>query len=76
MKLWERKVSTFDPNAKLKDFKKDLYKKSVENNYNIIQMSKMFEKGYLEDIFNIPGNDFHKDLMTWHERNLLLISSD
>jgi hypothetical protein len=54
----------------------DEYKSSLDPyNLNIIKMSEMFNYGYLENIFNIKGKEFHEELMEYYERNLLLISS-
>ena len=39
-----------------------------------ILMSQMFRKGYLEEIFNIEGDEFHKELIGWHRQNKKLIS--
>ena len=41
-----------------------------------ILYTKLFEKGYLEDIFNIQGNEFHNQLISWHETNLELMSNN
>jgi hypothetical protein len=35
----------------------------------------IFTKGYLEDIFDISGGEFHEELLTWHEKNLILLES-
>jgi hypothetical protein len=39
-----------------------------------ILMSQMFNKGYLEEMFNIEGDEFHKELRAWHKKNKKLIS--
>jgi hypothetical protein len=52
----------------------ELNEMSVNTNLKKIKMSKMFDKGYLEEIFNIDSDNFHNELMTWHENNLRLIS--
>ena len=41
----------------------------------IINFSNIFTKGYLEDIFDISGDEFHEELLTWHEKNLILLES-
>jgi len=41
-----------------------------------IPMSKMFNKGFLEEIFNIQSNDFHKELLIWHNKNLNLLKNN
>jgi hypothetical protein len=41
-----------------------------------INFSKYFTEGYLEDIFEIDSNNFHNELMEWHERNLELLSKN
>ena len=76
MTLWRIKVPTYIPGKILADFKTNFYQKSIEHNIKIIQMSKMFQQGYLEDIFDIKDNNFHKDLILWHEKNLRLIEKD
>jgi hypothetical protein len=35
-----------------------------------IYMSRMFEKEYLEEMFNIESNEFHYELINWHQKNL------
>jgi hypothetical protein len=40
-----------------------------------IPMSKMLHKGYLEEIFNIGNDDFHKELTDWHKQNLNLLNA-
>jgi hypothetical protein len=54
----------------------DEHKNSLDPyNLNIIKMSEMFNYGYLENIFNIKGKEFHEELMRYYKRNLLLVSS-
>jgi len=38
-------------------------------------MSKLFEKGYLENIFDIDNDNFHNELIQWHKRNKKLINN-
>jgi hypothetical protein len=40
----------------------------------IVNYSKYFEKGYLEDIFEIDSTTFNDELIEWHEKNLELLS--
>jgi len=44
-------------------------------NTNRIYYSKLFEKGYLEEIFQITNDEFSKDLLEWHHKNLNAVSS-
>lgn len=44
-------------------------------NYKQIDFSKCFNKGYLEDIFEINSNQFYYYFRTWHEKNLELMSA-
>jgi hypothetical protein len=39
-----------------------------------ILMSQMFKKGYLEEMFNIKGDEFHKELIRWHRKNVRLVN--
>jgi hypothetical protein len=41
---------------------------------NILKYSNIFTKGYLEEIFAIISDDFHTELINWHEKNLVLLS--
>lgn len=43
---------------------------------NIIAYSKLFRKGYLEEMFDITSNEFHYELMSWHEKNLYLMNNN
>lgn len=43
-------------------------------NTNRIYFSKLFEKGYLEEMFQITNDEFHKDLLEWHHKNLDAVS--
>jgi len=38
-----------------------------------LAMDDVLTKGYLEKIFNITDESFHKDLMGWHRKNLRLL---
>jgi hypothetical protein len=46
----------------------------VENFATPILMSQMFKKGYLEEMFNIEGDEFHKELIRWHRKNVRLVN--
>ena len=39
-----------------------------------ILMSQMYNKGYLEEMFNIEGDEFHKELISWHRENVRLVN--
>jgi hypothetical protein len=43
------------------------------NNTTVIDYDKIFTKGYLEEIFDIRGDEFHAELIQWHEDNLKLM---
>jgi hypothetical protein len=45
----------------------------MKNQVNIIKYSKVFNKGYLEDMFDIESADFHTRLIQWHDDNLKLM---
>ena len=57
-----------------RDDKYFAYGKKVENSATPILMSQMFKKGYLEEMFNIEGNEFHKELISWHRENVRLVN--
>ena len=40
---------------------------------NVIDYDKIFNKGYLEEMFDIQSDDFHQELIQWHENNLKLM---
>lgn len=46
----------------------------VRDSTNIIKYSNLFNKGYLEDMFNIKSTDFHAKLIHWHDDNLKLMT--
>jgi hypothetical protein len=46
------------------------------DNYRTISYPRYFEKGYLEDKFEINSNEFHDNLIEWHEKNLQLLSKN
>ena len=46
------------------------------DNYRTISYSRYFEQGYLEDKFEIDSNEFHDNLIEWHEKNLKLLSTN
>lgn len=55
----------------------DRFFKSINlDHYNIIKYVKYFSKGYLEDKFEIDSNEFHDNLIQWHENNLTLLSKN
>lgn len=43
-------------------------------NTNRIYFSKLFEKGYLEEMFQITDDNFSKELLEWHHKNLDAVS--
>ena len=43
---------------------------------NLIRYSNLFAKGYLEEMFSIESNDFHNELIEWHNSNLDLLSKN
>lgn len=45
------------------------------NNLNIINYSRIFELGYLEDMFDIPGTSFNTQWTSWHTKNLEIIAA-
>jgi hypothetical protein len=45
-------------------------------NYKQINFSNCFNKGYLEDIFEINSNQFYYYFRIWHEKNLELMSAN
>ena len=47
----------------------------LTNNVNIIEYTKIFNEGYLENMFNIANPVFHQELLQWHTTNILLIKS-
>lgn len=47
----------------------------VKSNRRIV-MNNMFDKGYMEDMFEIDNQQFHYEMLEWHERNLELLSSN
>jgi hypothetical protein len=55
---------------------KYLYPKFNNKVITVIQYSKIFKKGYLENIFDIESDEFHEKLLNWHERNLELMSKN
>lgn len=44
------------------------------NKLNIIEYDKIFQKGYLENMFNITSDSFHDELLNWHNKNLALMT--
>ena len=55
------------------DIKYFTYKEAVKYATKIL-MSQMFKKGYLEEMFNIEGDEFHKELIRWHRKNVRLVN--
>jgi hypothetical protein len=51
-----------------------IYPKLNKEVISVIKYSKLFKKGYLEKVFNIESDEFHEKLISWHERNLELMS--
>ena len=49
------------------------WENKIAERVNIIDYDKIFTKGYLEEMFDIQGDDFHNELIQWHEDNLALI---
>lgn len=47
----------------------------LTNRMNIIDYTKIFEKGYLENMFDIIDPGFHTELIAWHNKNVDLIKS-
>lgn len=47
-----------------------------KNVKKIINFSNIFNKGYLEDIFDVTDPSFHEGLMNWHEKNLNLLQEN
>ena len=45
----------------------------MRDQVNIIKYSKLFNNGYLEDMFNIESDEFHAKLIQWHDNNLKLM---
>ncbi len=45
----------------------------LSNNITVIDYNKIFNKGYLEEMFDIQGDEFHTELIQWHEDNLKLM---
>ena len=43
-------------------------------NTNRIYFSKLFEKGYLEEMFQVTDDNFSKELLDWHHKNLDAVS--
>jgi len=54
----------------------NFYEPKLKNQVNIIEFSKLFNKGYLEDMFDIESNEFHDKLIDWHKNNLKLMSNN
>ena len=46
----------------------------VRDSTNVIEYSKLFNKGYLEDMFDIKSDNFHSKLLQWHDNNLKLMT--
>jgi hypothetical protein len=64
---------------KINDFQSQsyfIYSKLNDKVKTVIQYSKIFEKGYLEKIFDIVSDQFHEKLIEWHQRNLELMSKN
>lgn len=50
------------------------FNQTIVDKGNLIRYSNLFVKGYLEEMFSIDSNDFHNELIEWHNKNLDLIS--
>jgi hypothetical protein len=46
-----------------------------ERGVTIINYSNIFDKGYLEEIFEIDDREFHVQWINWHEKNLTLMTN-
>lgn len=44
------------------------------NKVNVIEYDKIFQKGYLENMFGITSESFHDELLEWHNKNLALMT--
>ena len=60
-------------NNKFSDYYNNIEPK-VRDSTNIIKYSNLFNKGYLEDMFDIESDDFHTKLIQWHDDNLKLMT--
>ena len=49
------------------------WENKIAKRVNIIDYDKIFTKGYLEEMFDIQSDEFHSELIQWHEDNLALI---
>jgi hypothetical protein len=54
----------------------NFYEPKLRNRVNIIEYSKLFNKDYLEDMFDIKTDEFHTKLIQWHNDNLNLITQN
>ena len=52
-------------------FLRDMEK--LSNTTTVIDYNNIFTKGYLEEMFDIQGDEFHAELIQWHEDNLKLM---
>jgi hypothetical protein len=48
---------------------------SAKDNFTIIPYSKIFEKGYLENLFGITSPDFNLMIRDWHSTNVDLMNA-
>jgi len=53
----------------------DSRRQRLEEHAKIIDYTNIFNKGYLEDIFNINNDSFHNELIAWHNTNIELMNS-
>lgn len=53
----------------------NIFKAYAEENYTVVKYSEFFNRGYLENIFEIDDSTFHDRLLQWHADNLTLLSS-
>ena len=50
-------------------------KDMLTDKVNIIEYTKIFDKGYLGNMFRISDPTFHQGLLEWHTKNISLIKS-
>lgn len=47
----------------------------IGDKFPIIEYTKIFQKGYLENMFDITDDTFNRDLLAWHDKNISLLES-
>jgi hypothetical protein len=55
---------------------KYLFDRSKDKVIEIVKYSKIFQKGYLENMFDIESDEFYEKLIQWHEKNLALMNKN